>query len=87
MSWSTDLSPTTIFSLAALPVHDSSVHGDRWGRGRVYPGYRDDWVAGRGYTGYPARPVPGPLFNIYLRLSPTHGQMRAILRYSMRFLR
>ena len=44
------------------------------------------WVgAGRGYTGYPPSTIPGPIFNIFLRLRPTHGQMKAILRFLMRF--
>ena len=40
-----------------------------------------------GYTGYPARHLPGPIFNIYLRRSPTYGQMKANYEVSMRFPR
>ena len=34
-----------------------------------------------GYTGTPPDQSQGPIFNIYLRLGPTHGQMKAILVY------
>ena len=44
------------------------------GSGGVLPGYT-----------HPA--IPGPIFNIYLRLSPTHGRMKAYLRLMMRFPR
>ena len=44
------------------------------------------WVW-EGYTGTHPATVPGPIFNLFLRLRPTYGQMKAILRNMMRFLR
>ena len=46
------------------------------GSGRVY------W---EGYTRYPPGTLLGPIFNIYLRLGPTHGQMKAFFTKLMRF--
>ena len=42
----------------------------------MYPGCGTGGVAGRGYTGYYPAAIPGSIFNIYLRLGPTHGQMK-----------
>ena len=59
------------------------------GRG-VYPGYGtggDRVGAGEGYTGYPARLLQDPIFSIFKAKASTHGQMKGILRYFMRFLR
>ena len=56
--------------------------------GRVYPGWCGSWVGLEGYyTGTPSHPSQDPIFNIFLRLKPTHGQMKAILRYLVRFPR
>ena len=64
-------------------LHADGVPG--WGRG--VPGVGRLGVAGRGYTGTQAQPSLGPIFNIYLRLGPTHGQMKVNLRLMMRFPR
>ena len=40
-----------------------------------------------GYTGTPPDQSQGPIFNIFKAIRPTHGQMKAILCISMRFLR
>ena len=51
----------------------------------MYPGYGDRVGGGRGYTG----PHPVPSQDRYLPYSeakgPTHGQMKAILEFIMRF--
>ena len=44
--------------------------------GGVYPGWWDLGWAGRGYTGTHPLTLPGPIFNLFLRLRPTHGQMK-----------
>ena len=45
------------------------------------------WVAGEGYTGYPPDTSQDPYFIIFsLKVKP-YGQMKAILMYSMRFLK
>ena len=74
-SCSTDMSPTTILY---------SVYGTRfmqpvyWGWGGVPGvGWEAGWPGGC-YTGYPGPAIPDPIFNIYLRLGPTHGRMKAI---------
>ena len=79
MSCPTDLSPTTLFSLGA----------DRWVTARVsmgwgggVPGVWEDWVGREGYTGTQPSPVPGPVFKDIPQISPTYGQMKAILRVS-----
>ena len=51
------------------------------------PGYGMAGVGREGYTGYSPSTVPGPIFNIFQAISPTYGQMKAILTYLMRFLR
>ena len=39
------------------------------------------WVGAlEGYTGTPTQPSQDPVLDIFLRLSPTYGQMKAILR-------
>ena len=55
------------------------------GPGGVYPGWWEDGRAGRGYTGYPASPSQVPTFSLFLRLSPTYGQMKVNSRLLMRF--
>ena len=78
------MSPTALFASGADVLgHDA---GSR-GRGEVYPGYGTGGWVGR------AIPVPhqtssqGPIFSIFKVKSPTHGQMKAIPSYSMRFPR
>ena len=48
------------------------------------------WDLG-GYLGglyrYPSQAIPGPIFHIFKAKRPTHGQMKAFLEVSMRFLR
>ena len=57
------------------------------GRGEVYPGY-GSWVAGwEGYTGTQPDHAQDPIYNIFKAQDPTHGQMKAISDYPMRFLR
>ena len=54
----------------------------RW---EVYPGCWDDgWVLG-GYTGYYPAPSQYPELVIFQAPGPTHGQMKAISRFIMRF--
>ena len=46
------------------------------------------WVGGwRGYTRYPVPTLQDPYLVIFEPQDPTHGRMKAILRYLMRFLR
>ena len=42
---------------------------------------------GEGYTGYPPVPSQDPYLANSEAKGPTYGQMKAILRYYMRFLR
>ena len=42
---------------------------------------------GEGYTGTPPVPSQYPYLTIFKAKGPTHGQMKAILRIFMRFLR
>ena len=86
-SWSTDLSPTTLFSWPhCLDVGP----GVQPVSGGVYPGW---WMVGtgvggwEGYTGTPPVHSQDTIFSIYLRLRPTYGQMKAILSNLVRFLR
>ena len=83
VSWSTDMSPTTSFSLAALPVHPCSQrYGTaRWGGG--VPGVGYWWVGGWGaIPGTHLQPSQGPIFSHILALSPTYGQMKPFLEVS-----
>ena len=76
--------PHDHITLAGL--HAQTVYsGDRVGG--VYPGYGDRVVPGRAIP--VPRPIPSqdPNLTIFQPQGPTHGQMRAILRYSMRFPR
>ena len=80
-SWATDMSPTAIFSLG----HDRAavLHADHVG-GRGVPGVvgsGDRVGTGRGTTGVLPRTIPGPIFNLNLRLGPTYGQMKLFLRF------
>ena len=90
-SCSTDLSPTALLSSRHRHARVQQTRGTRWGRGGVYPGWGYGWVGWvgtwEGYTGTPPGPLPGPIFSIYLRLRPTHGQMKAILSVLLRFPR
>ena len=45
------------------------------------------WVGGGAIPGTHQTSSQGPIFNIFKAKGPTYGQMRAILDYSMRFLR
>ena len=65
--------------------HGGMVQPVRWGGG--VPGVVEDRVAGRGAIPVPTRHPPGPIFNIFKPQGPTYGQMKANLRYSMRFPR
>ena len=78
------MSPTTTFSLAAVPVNTSVVD---MGAGRVYPGYGMTVGPGEGYTGTQPGPIPGLDLVHILRYSPTHGQMKGKSDYFMRFPR
>ena len=54
--------------------------------GEGVPGVGGDWVvAGEGYTGTHHQPSQGPILTIFLASDPTHGQMKVILLFSMRF--
>ena len=59
--------------------------------GGVYPGYGGRVGtrvgAGEGYTGTQPLRLRYPYLVIFLRYEPTHGQMKAIPSYFMRFLR
>ena len=78
------MSPTTIFS----PLYRTAdVHDADWPAGRCTRGVGGRWVAGWAIpVPYPYT-IPGPIFTIFLALSPTHGQMKAFLEVSVRFLR
>ena len=51
------MSPTTSFSLAAVPA---DVRGVGWPGGGVYPGWGYGWVGSEGYTGTPPDPSQDP---------------------------
>ena len=54
----------------------------------VYPGWcGTGWVPGRAIPGTHQALSQGPKYSIFRVLGPTHGQMKAILDPSMRFLR
>ena len=73
------MSPTTVFSPAAVPAEQLTSH---WPGGGV-PGVWDTgWVAGRAIPGYYPPTLPDPNISLYLALGPTHGQMKAILEVS-----
>ena len=55
--------------------------------GGVYPGYGDEGGSGRVLYRYPPGTLQDPIFNIFSLKAHTHGQMKAILRFPMRFLR
>ena len=76
------MSPTTIFPWS---VHPRVYIRTSTGRGRGVPGVVQLGVGWEGYTRYPPSTLLGPIFSIFLRLRPYHGQMKAILRYLMRF--
>ena len=58
------------------------------GGGGVYPGWgMAGWVLGGAIPVPYPDPSQDPIFNIFLRLGPTHGQMKVKLSYSMRFPR
>ena len=48
VSWSTDLSPTTIFTVAASTLSTLTC---QYGGGGVYPGWVAGWVPGRAIPG------------------------------------
>ena len=80
--------PTTMFCSAAMyggavpAVTADGAAGGGCTRGSAGLG----WLEGC-YTGTRHPAIPGPIFNIFLRLGPTHGRMN--LKYSkmMRFPR
>ena len=81
------MSPTAIFTPPDSAC-GSAVASPGYGVGGVvYPGWWQGGVAGwvpggctgEGYTGTQPTLIPGPIFNLFLRLEPTHGQMKAIL--------
>ena len=54
----------------------------------VYPGWVGTWGGlGGCYTGYLPGTLQDPYLVIFREAEPTHGQMKAILDYLMRFLR
>ena len=61
-SWSTDLSPTTIFTPGCSPRVPGYMY---WGGWRGVPGVVGYWVGWRGYTGTHQYPVPGPILVIF----------------------
>ena len=76
------MSPTAIF--------DPRVHAGHPGRSVPGVGGGVPGVVGRvgtgvggweGYTGTRPPTIPGPIFNIFKAIGPTHGQMKAILDY------
>ena len=57
------------------------------GRGGVYPGYGTwGWLGGAIPVPRP-HPFQDPELDIFYKIDPTHGQMKAILMTLMRFLR
>ena len=72
------------------PRVDGAGYGVSGGwRGGVYPGWggmRHGWVGTReGYTGTHPDQSQDQYIELFLALSPTHGQMKVNLRYLMRF--
>ena len=70
------MSPTAVFSLGHAPRGSTDVGGTAGMVGEGVPG-----VVGTGYPGgvlYRVLPrtIPGPILSIFLRLSPTQGQMK-----------
>ena len=52
----------------------------------MYPGWvGTGWVAGEGYTGTHPDHAQDPYLVIFQVISPTHGQMKAISGFYMRF--
>ena len=84
VSCSTDMSPTTIYR---SPVHRVQPACSHAGCREGVPGVWDRRVAGRAIPVPHPSTIPGPIFSIFLAIRPTHGQMKAILRFMMRFLR
>ena len=84
MSWATDLSPTACL-LSVLDGHDGCMLG--WVGGGVYPGWVGTGVGWEGYTGYYPIPSQDPYLTIFSLKISTYGQMKAISRFLMRFLR
>ena len=82
VSWSTDMSPTTIFLESGHPriyIRTST------GGAGVYPGWWRTVGAWEGYTGYYPPAILGPIFSIFKAKGPTYGPKKAILEVSMRF--
>ena len=87
-TWPTDMSPTTILVSRDGPVRQRYSAEAACGVGGGVPGVGDTGVAGRGTIPgtQPDRPRY-PYLVIFKAKEPTHGQMKAILRFLMRFLR
>ena len=83
VSYSTDLSPTTIFTLGHRPC-SSDTEPELAGRGCTRGGA--DWVGREGYTGYPPVPSQDPHITIFLAsgpyLRPNEGQIKVIYEVS-----
>ena len=62
VSWSTDMSPTTIFSLGTVPVQPTSAASGP-GVGCTRGG--DGWMGGEGYTGTTQHPPRTPILVIF----------------------
>ena len=71
-----------------LPLHMPGTPVTVRGRGRGVPGVVEE-VGGwwEGYTRYPPSHPRVPYLVIFEVKGPTHGRMKAILMYLMRFLR
>ena len=79
--------PTTLFLWVPLLLLAAVLTTGMVGGGEVYPG--SAWLGGvrEGYTGTHPYTLPGHIYNLFLRLSPTHGQMKVFFSKMMRFLR
>ena len=85
------MSPTTIFTplsvrCATADGAAGQLSGGGCTRGGV-AGWGPGGCTGRAIPGYYPAAILGPIFSIYLRPGPTHGQMKAKFRFLMRFPR
>ena len=82
VSWSTDMSPTTLFLVAEhCRLHDRGAgYGEGCTRGSA-------WLGGclEGYTGTHPGPSQDQIFSIFKAKGPTHGQKKLNYEVFMRF--
>ena len=72
------MSPTAIFTQRTAPCTRVASGAALLGGAGVYPGCgMAGWGPEGYYTGYLPSTIPGPIFNLFLRLRPTYGQMKA----------